>query len=304
MDESGGDIRPSALVVDLLGDFNRTGCREIRLKALVALGEELGVPGPTMRVTLARLRERGWFAIHRDGRESVYRLTATGVGVIEEGGRRIFSSAPEPWRGEWSMVIYTVPESDRQTRDELRKQLVWHGFGPLAPATWICPQPRLDDIAGATANLPSARLTLLTTRTSGLAEDRALAGRCWDLEALAADYKGFVGRIRARWPRYEHAALDGRSALVERIRLVHDYRRLIRQDPQLPVELQSTEWPGEEARQLFRRAHALLATRAPNHSVHAAEGSFGRSEHPDAESSEATPGSVRSESTGVGPVPG
>jgi phenylacetic acid degradation operon negative regulatory protein len=180
---------------------------------------------------------------------------------------------------------------------------VWHGFGPLAPATWICPLPRLDDIAGAAANLPSARLTLLTTRTSGLAEDRVLAGRCWDLEALAADYKGFVGKIRAQWPSYERAALDGRSALVERIRLVHEYRRLIRQDPQLPVELQSAEWPGEEARHIFRRAHTLLATQAPTHSVHAAEGPFRGSEHPDAESNEAAPGSVHSESTRVGPVP-
>lgn len=265
MDESGGDARPSALVVDMFGDFNRTGRREIRLKELVALGEELGVPGPTMRVTLARLRERGWFAVHREGRESVYRLTSAGMGVLEDGGRRIFGSAPEPWRGEWSMVIYTVPESDRQTRDELRKQLVWHGFGPLAPATWICPQPRLDDIARAAANLPSARLTLLTTRTSGPNEDRAMAGRCWDLEALAADYEGFTGKVRASWPRYQRAALDVRSALVERIRLVHDYRRLVRQDPQLPVELQSAEWPGEGARQLFRRAHALLATQPTDH---------------------------------------
>jgi phenylacetic acid degradation operon negative regulatory protein len=280
VDEEAGDARPSALVVDLLGDFNRTGCREIRLKALVALGEELGVPGPTMRVTLARLRERGWFTVRRDGRESVYRLASTAVGALEDGGRRIFGSGPQPWRGEWSMVIYTVPENDRQTRDELRKQLVWHGFGPLAPATWICPQHRLDDIAAAAANLPSARLTLLTTRTSGPAEDRELAGRCWDLEALAAGYEGFAGRIRARRPRYERAALDDRSALVERIRLVHDYRHLVRHDPQLPRELLPAEWPGEEARQLFHRAHALLATRAPNHSVHAVEDSSRGSGNP------------------------
>ena len=264
MDEGGGDARPGALVVDVLGDFNRRGCRELRLKALVGLGEELGVPGPTMRVTLARLRDRGWFVVRREGRESVYRLTSTGAGALEEGGKRIFGSAPEPWRGEWSMVIYTVPESDRQTRDELRKQLVWHGFGPLAPATWICARPRLDDIAAAAAKLPSARLTLLTTRTSGLAEDRVLAGRCWDLETLASDYAGFVERISARWPSYERAASDERSALVERIRLVHDYRHLVRPDPQLPVEMQSAGWPGEEARRLFQRAHTMLATPVPS----------------------------------------
>ncbi|MGH3250103.1 MAG: hypothetical protein ACRDOI_28420, partial [Trebonia sp.] len=192
MDENGHGARPAALVADLLGDFNRIGGREMRLKALVALGGELGISAPTMRVTLARLREQGWFEVRREGREAVYRLTPSFRRDLAEGGRRVFRPAPGPWPGEWSMVIYTVPVSDRQTRDELKKQLVWLGFGPLAPATWICPQPRLDDIANAAARLPAARLTLLVTRTSGLAADRALAARCWDLDALGADYAGYI----------------------------------------------------------------------------------------------------------------
>jgi phenylacetic acid degradation operon negative regulatory protein len=258
---SGGrdDARPGALVADLLGDFNRVGGSEMRLKSLVTLGEELGVSGPTMRVTLARLRERGWFEVRREGRESVYRLTPRCVRALRDGGQRIFHSRPGPWAREWSMVIYTVAESDRQTRDELRKQLAWLGFGPLAPATWICPHPRLDDIANAAATLSAARLTLLMTRTSGPAADRALADRCWELDSLGADYEAFNQAVRARMPDYKHTALDGKTALVERIRLVNDYRRFAHRDPELPEELQPAGWPGDEARRLFEQAHSLLA---------------------------------------------
>lgn len=271
MDENTGsdvaeaEARPGALVVDLLGDLNRAGHREMRLKALVAAGEDIGVSGPTMRVTLARLRERGWFEVRREGRESVYRLTPAGVAALNEGGRRIFHEMPGPWAREWSMVIYTVPDGDRQTRDELRRRLVWLGFGPLAPATWICPHDRLDEIANAAATLPAARLTLLTTRSSGLAADRALADRCWDLASLAADYESFVTAVRSRMPDYQRAVADGRVALAERVRLVHEYRRFTGRDPRLPEELAPAGWPGGEAHRLFRQAHALLATPAAAH---------------------------------------
>ncbi|MCS5734547.1 PaaX family transcriptional regulator [Herbiconiux daphne] len=252
-------VRSGALVIDLLGDFNRIGGRELRLKALVELGEQLGIAGPTMRVTLARLRERGWFDVEREGRESIYRLSPLALVAIHEGGQRLHRPAPERWAGEWSMVIYTVPESDRQTRDELRRQLAWLGFGPLAPATWIRPRPQLDDIANAVAALSAARLTLLTTRTSGLAEDRAIAARCWDLDALGADYSDFIRDVRAKLPSYREAALDGREALVARIQLVHAYRSFTRRDPQFPVDLQPAGWQGDEARRLFEDAHSLLS---------------------------------------------
>ncbi len=265
MDRDADEARPGALVVDILGDFNRVGGREMRLKALVGLGEEFGVSGPTMRVTLARLRERGWFEVRREGRESVYCLTAACVQALGEGGQRIFTGAQGPWAREWSMVIYTVPEGDRPTRDELRRELAWLGFGPLAPATWICPHPRLDDIADAAAPLPAARLTLLTTRTSGLAEDRVLAARCWDLEAIGAEYEKFIKALRARMPGYRQAALNGRTALVERVQLVHDYRRFATRDPQLPEELQPAGWPGGQARRLFQQAYSLLAASAAEH---------------------------------------
>jgi phenylacetic acid degradation operon negative regulatory protein len=258
-------VRPGALVPDLLGDFSRAGGRELRLKALVELGEDLGISGPTMRVTLARFRERGWFDVRHEGRESIYRLSSLGLLAIHEGGERIHRPAPDHWDGSWSMVIYTVPESDRQTRDELRKVLVWHGFGPLAPATWISPRHHLDELSAATAGLASARLTLLTTRTSGLATDRALAARCWDLDSLGMDYEKFVRQLHAGMPRYRQAALDERRALVERIQLVHAYRRFTLMDPQLPADLQPAGWQGDEARRLFEQAHAILSTRAADY---------------------------------------
>ncbi|MET7571985.1 PaaX family transcriptional regulator C-terminal domain-containing protein [Streptomyces sp. NPDC005492] len=251
--------KPTSLAMDLLGDFDRTGGREIRLKALVALGEELDISGPVMRVTLARLRERGWFDVRREGRESIYRFTPAALQSLDEGRRKIFRDPVAPWNGEWSMVIYTVPENDRQTRDDLRKKLTWLGFGPLAPATWVCPHPRLDEIANAAARLTTARLTLLTTRTTGLPADRAMAAQCWELDEIAAEYATFVRRLRSRLGEYRSPGLGGGTALAERVRLVNAYRHVVQRDPQLPTELQPPGWTGDEAHRLFTQAHDALA---------------------------------------------
>ena len=37
------------------------------------------------------------------------------------------------------MLMYTIPEEKRQIRDELRKELLWSGFGSFSNGCWISP---------------------------------------------------------------------------------------------------------------------------------------------------------------------
>lgn len=247
-----------AYIFDLLGDFARVGGEEIKLKALVALGEDLGISPATMRVTAARMREEGWLAVRREGREAFYSMTRKTLHLLDEGRQRIFRPAPEAWSGEWSMVIYTVPESDRATREKLRRDLAWLGFGPLAPATWVSPHPVLEKVADVGAALPNARLELVTMRATDVAADRSIAARCWELTKLNAEYETFIRDLRLQLPRYRAGMLDGVESLVARIGLVHAYRHFPYRDPSLPTELQPPGWLGEQARVLFVEAHELL----------------------------------------------
>ncbi|HVQ96709.1 MAG TPA: PaaX family transcriptional regulator C-terminal domain-containing protein [Mycobacteriales bacterium] len=247
-----------AYIFDLLGDFARVGGDEIKLKALVALGETLGISPPTMRVTAARMREEGWLAVRREGREAYYSMTRKTLHLLDEGRQRIFRPKPGPWSGEWSMVIYTVPESDRATREKLRRDLTWLGYGSLAPATWVSPHPSLDRVADVGAALPNARLELVTMRATDVAADRSIAERCWDLAELNKEYDTFIRGLRLKLPRYRTGRLDGAEALEARINLVHAYRHFPYRDPGLPAELQPPAWLGERARTLFNEAHDLL----------------------------------------------
>ncbi|GAA3163298.1 PaaX family transcriptional regulator C-terminal domain-containing protein [Blastococcus jejuensis] len=252
-------MKPRAIVFDLFGDHLRYHGGEARLQALGELLEVFGIGESTTRVVLARMRREGWFETRREGRETVYALTDRSWQLLDEGRTRIFDRQHEPWDGQWRMVIYGAAERDRADRDRLRRTLAWLGFGPLAPATWVSPHPRLDEVTRAVASSPATKVDLLTCRSAGRTADREMAARCWDLAGLGADYAAFVDRLAALPSPGELAELPGARALRLRIELVSAYRTFPFRDPDLPGELLPEGWPGRRAHELFVAAHDALS---------------------------------------------
>lgn len=251
-------MKARALVFDLFGDYLRYRGGEVHLRALVALMGRFDVPEATVRVVVTRLRREGWLTSRRDGRETVYALSPAAWEMLDEGRERIFHRADGPWDGQWHTVLYSVPETERALREQLRKKLAWLGFGPLASSVWISPHDRLDQVRAAFAGEPAVRLDTLRSRSADPTSDRDLAGRAWDLDELDRDYADLLRRYRPRLPAYRAGDQDGGDALVERMQLITDYRRFPFRDPDLPPELLPRDWPGRAAHEMFREAHELL----------------------------------------------
>lgn len=260
-------MKPRSIVFDLFGDYVRYAGGEIRMRALVDLLAAFDVGDSTVRVVMNRLRKEEWFDARRDGRETIFALNERSWRMLDEGRERIFTRSSSGWDRRWSMVIYTVPESDRPLREELRKELAWLGFGTLAASTWLSPWDRLAAVEERFGSRPGLRLDLLRCESSGLAKDREMVDWCWDMEALNADYAAWLETWRPRMRAYRVGRLAPREALVERMRLTHEYRLFPFRDPDLPEELVPAGWKGGEAHELFLEAHALL--RAPAESFYA-----------------------------------
>ena len=254
-------MKARSLVFDLFGDYLRYRGGSVRLRALIALMACFDVPEPTVRVVVTRLRKEGWLASDRDGRETVYTLTDAAWELLDEGRDRIFARAKGPWDGHWHMVIYTVPESERSLREQLRKRLAWLGFGSLASGVWLSPHHRVGQVRTSFADQPAVRIDAFRARSEGLAADQDMATRAWDLAALDQDYADLLSRYRPRLAGYRAGEPAGRDALIERTRLIHDYRLFPFRDPDLPPELLPAGWSGRAAHEVFLEAHGLL--RAP-----------------------------------------
>ena len=88
------------------------------------------------------------------------------------------------------------------------------------------------------------------------------------LAVMAAMYASFVERhqpVLAQLRADSEHALDEESAFLLRILLIHDYRRLLLRDPELPDVLLPGDWPGHQARQLCREIYHRLLPASERH---------------------------------------
>lgn len=249
-------LKPRSLVLDLFGAYLRYTGGGVRLAHLTELLGHFDVAPATVRVTMSRLRREGWFETTREGRETVYAMTPSMRDLLDEGRAAIFAPAARDWTGSWTMVIYQMTESERLERTQLRKALAWHGFGPLTTSTWMAPGDRRAEVRDLVGAAREEQVDVLSCTSESLEQDRELARRCWDLDALARDYEEFLTSHRSLLHRAE--ALTPDRALVARTELITTFRHFPFRDPRLPVELRPEPWPGSEAHELFALTYAAL----------------------------------------------
>ena len=59
--------------------------------------------------------------------------------------------------------------------------------------------------------------------------------------------------------------MDDETAFLLRVLLIHDYRRLLLRDPELPDVLLPTDWPGQKARLLCKELYRRLLAPSERH---------------------------------------
>ena len=65
--------------------------------------------------------------------------------------------------------------------------------------------------------------------------------------------------------RQHQAEVDAEEAFLLRTLLIHDYRRLLLRDPELPDVLLPAEWPGQKARLLCQALYRCLIPASERH---------------------------------------
>jgi phenylacetic acid degradation operon negative regulatory protein len=201
------------------------------------------------------------------GRRSNYLLTAVGRRRFEEASAHIYAAHAPQWDHRWRLVS-VVGELDVRTREAVRRSFAWQGFGELSMGVFVHPSADLGACMeslqsdGLRAVLP--KLLPLMANHAGLIHvgtDADMVQRAWDLDHLAQGYVGFLATYQPVLKEVQEMGRkspDGATAFLARSLMIHDYRRLLLRDPELPAELLPPLWPGEQARTLCRTLYQRL----------------------------------------------
>ena len=265
-------LRAKSLIVTIYGDSILPHGGSVWLGSLIRLVAPLGLSDRMVRTAVFRLTRDQWLIAAPVGRRSYYALTAEGRQRFEAAHRRIYALDQGPWDGRWLLVLTgagAALPSDR--REALRRDLLWQGFGTLAPSVLAHPAGNEEEVR-QTLDLarPDRSRGRHARRNARPDRSRArldLVRGCWDLDTLAADYGAFLERFRPVWRATQTAGddLTPDQAFLIRTLLIHDYRRVLLRDPTLPDAVLPPDWPGAAARLLCRTLYRATQAAAEQH---------------------------------------
>jgi phenylacetic acid degradation operon negative regulatory protein len=260
------ELQPRELIVTLFGLYARAERNWLSVASVVDLMADLGVDGPAVRSSVSRLKRRGTLVPHRHAGAAGYSLSAPALEALAEGDTRIFDRRRADVDDGWVLVVFSIPESERDKRHALRSSLTQLGFGTAAPGVWLAPGNLVGEARDTLARRGlSGYVDIFSAEHLGFGDLRAKVHSWWDLEELTDLYAWFIDRNRPVLQRAESGALSPRDAFREYVPVLTEWRRLPYRDPGLPLRLLPPGWNGVTAGELFSHLNAILAGPAREH---------------------------------------
>jgi phenylacetic acid degradation operon negative regulatory protein len=262
--------RASSLIVTIWGDAIAPHGGAVMLAGLIELLAPFGINERLVRTSVFRLAREGWLAAKPVGRESLYRLTRDGARRFEQAYRRIYDPPIERWDESWEILI--ADRTSARERGSLEQELGWEGFGAITPGILARPARAPSTMARIAAALGlTGKIVIVRAFDDVSLGGQTLASavpRCWDLDSVAVEYRRFIARFGGVIDRFRQCGDDAHEpaqSFIVRTLLIHEYRRVLLRDPQLPAALLPLDWPGAAAYALCRDFYRLTHRAAERH---------------------------------------
>lgn len=245
----------TSLIMTIFGDciFHRGGI--ISLASLIQLMDVFGFNERSVRTAVFRLVQNGWLISEKMGRTSYYRVTESSRQRFITADQKIYSFSHQEWDQKWDLVLLSSVELENKLL--LKKELEWLGFANIATNVMAYPSCDHQKLQNLLLNLKmTEQVVLFKAETLLLWQEsyptvKRMVEINWPVQELHQRYEKFIGVFREFFHLVENEdELDPIHAFQLRILLIHQYRRILLKDPNLPSELLPSNWLSINARNL------------------------------------------------------
>jgi phenylacetic acid degradation operon negative regulatory protein len=221
----GQSPRVWSLLISVFGDLAQKEGSRISGALLRQLTEAIGIKPEAMRVAIHRLRKEGWIDSQRNGRTSVYFLTAWGRAQSAQATPRIYATgqaADHAW-----LVMFNP------TEPAPKNDLIGAWVSSNVLITSIEPESKQTFVSSL-----SAQTTVPDWISSKVCEEPTLR--------MSQDFAKALEQVTRHFTPAPALPLLEVAAL--RVLLVHGWRRIILKAPLLPDYIFPKKWSGPQCR--------------------------------------------------------
>jgi phenylacetic acid degradation operon negative regulatory protein len=231
-----GGVVPTALLLEILGLFS--------------------IGNGAARTALSRLVADNWLESDREGRRSSYRLTDQGKMQSLAASRRIYRGRDVQKEMDWQVAVALADMHDATGKAARHFSALSLGFCTVLPGVMVRPMP--SDTAAGLPDLTG--FCLMRSDMAHATAAGALLMQSQEIQALLHGYRQFLCAHAALLNLSSKHPLSASEALMARLTLVHDYRKIALKDPDFHRMHLPADWPGHQVRALLAQTyHALLA---------------------------------------------
>lgn len=241
-----------SVVITVFGDAIEPRGGVVGLGSLMPVMNRLGIEANAVRTAMSRLARDGWVERKRLGRQSFYALVEDGREPFESAARRIYATSPADWSGVFEAVI--LKDQDHKSRSLAQKTMRQLGFGSPLPDLYV--RPKHDLTRPGPAGFSAVEFEAAGFGGNSLAD---LVKLSWPVGELSGHYRALHTMFQPVAANLEASSqLPILESLCLRILLIHEWRKLILRDVELPMDCKPGGEAEADARELVSKLYREL----------------------------------------------
>ena len=239
-------LRVWSVIITIFGDSILPRGGVVPATLLGEICGRLGIKPGALRVALFRLVKDGWLQRSMQGRNSSYALTNSGLAEFAPAAARIYAPSAGS-QDDWVIVIPPPQEEDGIAGTPAGAACVM-----VLSSVYLCP-------AETKKSWPRDYLVLADAQAN--APDW-LRARLFPAD-LKAEFETLRGSLELTTQKLATGLqVTPLDAVTLRTLIIHQWRRLVLRQPDLPRSLFPRDWPEEECRRLVLDLHTRLSEEA------------------------------------------